>query len=51
MMEEANPPFAPHDLRRSHVVLLPEDNKDVLELLMSLSYRMRPRAQLIWWVT
>lgn len=45
MMEEANPPFAPADLRRSHVVVLPENEKDVTESLMGLKYRERPREQ------
>ena len=45
MMEEAIPSFAPDDLRRSHVVMLPDNEKDVLESLSDLSYRMRPRSK------
>jgi len=42
-MEEAG--FSPNDLRRSHVVVLPEHEKDVFDSLKSLSYRMRPREK------
>merc|ERR1712183_980855 len=41
-MEEAG--FPPADLRRSHVVVLPEDEKSVVDSLRSLSYRARPRV-------
>jgi hypothetical protein len=45
MMREAQPGFAPEELRRSHVVVLPENENEVLESLMGLSYRMRPREK------
>jgi len=45
MMEKGDPPFDPDDLRRSHVVALPENEKDILESLRGLSYRMRPRTK------
>ena len=45
MMEKGDPPFDPDDLRRSHVVALPEHETDVLESLRDLSYRKRPRTK------
>jgi len=43
MMKEAG--FAPEGLHLWHVVLFPNNENDVLESLMHLSYRMRPRKK------
>jgi len=46
MMQGAQPDFAPETLRCWHVVMLPENEKEVMDSLMGLKYRTRPREKM-----